>query len=304
MSSYDTLILGSGAAGLTAAIYAKRAGLRFAVLEREFMGTGQIAEAPQVDNYPGLPGLDGYSLGERLRAHAESLGTEFLEGEAVRISRDDTEFSVDTADGAQYRARTLIYALGAAHRPLTVPGAERLTGAGVSYCAVCDGAFYQGKTVAVIGGGDSALGDALTLANLAKTVYLVHRRAEFRANAAVQQQVANRENIVPVLQAQLNAVTGDSRVEAIELTQNGEAKTLPVDGVFAAIGMIPNTALLADFSVLDGHGFVIAGETGTTAVPGLFAAGDVRTKALRQVITACADGANAVFSAENYLRSE
>lgn len=302
MKSYDLLILGSGAAGLTAAIYAKRAGLDFAVLEREFMGTGQIAEAPVVDNYPGIPGVDGYSLGEKLREHAEGLGTEFLEAEAQRIFCENSEFFVDTAAGEQYRARAIIYALGAAHRPLTVPGAERLTGRGISYCAVCDGAFYEGKTVAVIGGGDTALGDALNLSNIAKTVYLVHRRDAFRANQSVQNQVQKQANIIPVMQANLLAVNGEEKVESVTVSQNGETKNLAVDGVFAAIGMLPNTALLRDFPVLSENGFVIADETGKTAVPGLFAAGDVRTKQLRQVITACADGANAVFAAEQYLR--
>ena len=295
---YDILIIGSGPAGLSAAIYGKRAQLSLAVIEKEYLGTGQIAVTERVDNYPGLFGVSGYELGEKFRSHAEALGTEFIDGEVSSIEKDGGNWRVVFADGSSQTARALIYAAGASHRKLGVPGGDKER---ISYCAVCDGFFYKDKTVAVIGGGDTALGDAVYLSKLAKTVYLVHRRDEFRANKTLQKQVSESANIIPVLGAALTEITGGEKADGINYNQNGEEKHLDVDGVFAAIGSVPGTAPLKDVCELDGSGYVIAGEDCVTSAPGIFAAGDVRTTPLRQVITAAADGANAVNSAEKYL---
>lgn len=296
---YDVLIIGSGPAGLSAAIYGKRALLDLAVIEKDYMGTGQIAVTEQVDNYPGLPGISGYDLGEKLRSHAEQLGTEFIEAEVTGLEKSADGWQVALSGGKTETARAVIYAAGASHRKPGVPGDDKQR---ISYCAVCDGFFYKDKTVAVIGGGDTALGDALYLSKLAKTVYLVHRRDEFRANKSLQKRVADTENIVPVLGAVLTGITGADSADGIDFTQDNEQKHLAVDGVFVAIGSVPNTAPLQGICELDG-GYVVAGEDCVTSAPGLFAAGDIRTTPLRQVITAAADGANAINSVEKYLNS-
>lgn len=296
---YDVLIIGSGPAGLSAAIYGKRALLDLAVIEKDYMGTGQIAVTEQVDNYPGLPGISGYDLGEKLRSHAEQLGTEFIEAEVTGLEKSADGWQVALSGGKTETARAVIYAAGASHRKPGVPGDDKQR---ISYCAVCDGFFYKDKTVAVIGGGDTALGDALYLSKLAKTVYLVHRRDEFRANKSLQKRVADTENIVPVLGAVLTGITGGDSADGIDFTQDNEQKHLAVDGVFVAIGSVPNTAPLQGICELDG-GYVVAGEDCVTSAPGLFAAGDIRTTPLRQVITAAADGANAINSVEKYLNS-
>lgn len=297
---YDIIIIGSGPAGLTAAIYAKRAMLSAVVVEKDYMGTGQISVTERVDNYPGLPGISGYDLGEGFRKHAGELGAEFFEGEVKSIERSGKNWSVTFADKSTHTAKAVIYAAGTSYRRLGVEGDKKQR---VSYCAVCDGFFYKDKTVAVIGGGDTALGDALYLSKLAETVYLVHRRDEFRANRSLQKQVAETGNIVTVMGAVLTEVTGGDKAEGIAYIQNGENKVLAVDGVFAAVGSVPNSALLEGICELDSSGYVVAGEDCRTSAEGIFAAGDVRTTPLRQVITAAADGANAAVSAEKYIGS-
>lgn len=295
---YDIIIIGSGAAGLTAAIYAKRAALNALVVEKDFMGTGQIALAERVDNYPGLFGTSGFDLGEKFREHAEKTGAEFFEGEAVSLSKSPENWIINLADNSALESKTVIFAAGASHRKLEIPGGDKQK---ISYCAVCDGALYKDKTVAVIGGGDTALGDAMYLSKIAKTVYLIHRRNEFRANRSLQERVLNTENIIAVTEAKLSAVTGNDSADGIDLIQSGEHKHLDLDGIFAAIGNIPNSDILNGICGLDENGFVIAGEDCRTTAEGLFAAGDVRTTPLRQVITAAADGARAVVSAEEYI---
>lgn len=295
---YDTIIIGSGPAGLTAAIYARRAQLSAVVVEKDYMSTGQISASEHVDNYPGLPGVSGFDLGEKFRAHAKELGVEFLQANVTKIERDGNDWSAVLSDGSSQSARTVIYAAGTSYRRLGVPGCEKRR---VSYCAVCDGAFYKGKTVAVIGGGDTALGDALYLSKFAETVYLVHRRNEFRANKSLQRRVLKSANIKPIMNAVLSEITGDEKADGIIYTQDGESKRLPVDGIFSAIGSIPNSRLLDGICNLDANGYVIAGEDCITSAPGIFAAGDVRTTPLRQVITAAADGANAAISAEKFI---
>lgn len=298
---YDTIIIGSGPAGLSAAVYASRAALKALVIEKVYGGSGQIAESERVDNYLGLYGENGFELGERFRAHAEALSAEFYEGEVSAIERLSDGYRIKIADGSDFLTRTVVYAAGASHRKLAVKGEAELSGRGVSYCAVCDGAFYRGKRVAVIGGGDSALGDALFLSKIAEKVYLIHRRDAFRANQTLQAQVRAAENVELVLGAVPTEIVGENKVEALTVEQAGEAKTLSVSGVFVAVGTVPNSDLLKGLVELDPNGYVVAGEEGITTAAGLFAAGDVRTKALRQVITAASDGANCIYSVENYL---
>jgi thioredoxin reductase (NADPH) len=295
---YDIIIIGSGPAGLSAAVYAARAQLSAVVVEKDYFGTGQIASSEQVDNYLGLPGVSGYELGEKFRAHAENLGAQFYEGEAVKISRDGEAYAVDFADGERLEARAIIYAAGTSYRRLEVSGGDLL---GVSYCAVCDGMFYKDKAVAVVGGGDTALGDALYLSKIASKVYLIHRRDEFRANKTLIEKVKQAENIELVTEAVVAEVCGEKRVEAVSVKRNGESEKLEVSGVFVAIGSVPNTAVLEGICELSG-GYVVADESGITSASGIFAAGDVRTKKLRQVVTAVADGACCAISAEEYLR--
>ncbi len=295
---YDIIIIGSGPAGLTAAIYAKRAQLSALVAEKDHMGTGQIAVTERVDNYPGLPGISGFDLGESFRRHAEELGAEFIESEVKRIEHDGSSWRAEFSDGGFQTAKALIYAAGTSYRRLGVKGDKKQR---VSYCAVCDGSFYKDKTVAVVGGGDTALGDALYLSKLSKTVYLVHRRDKFRANRTLQKQVAATANIVPIMSAVLSEVTGGESADGIVYVQNGESKRLSVDGIFAAVGSVPNSRLLEGICDLDSDGYVIAGEDCRTSAKGIFAAGDVRTTPLRQVITAAADGANAAISAERFI---
>lgn len=298
---YDIVIIGSGPAGMSAAIYAQRAGLKAVVVEKECLGTGKIAESLRVDNYPGLFGENGYDLGEKFRTHAENLGAEFIEGKIIKIVRSKGYYTLQLNNDKALSTKTVIYAAGTQCRRLGVVGEQELLGRGVSYCAVCDGAFYKNKVVAVIGGGDTALGDAVLLSGLAKKVYLVHRRGEFRANKALQNKVSGIKNIVPVLNAAVQKINGKDHVEAVAILQNGSEKALPVDGVFVAIGSTPNSALVKELLNVDENGYIAADETGVTSADGIFAAGDVRTKKLRQVVTAAADGANCVLSAEEYL---
>lgn len=298
---YDIVIIGSGPAGMSAAIYAQRAGLKAVVVEKECLGTGKIAESLRVDNYPGLFGENGYDLGEKFRTHAENLGAEFIEGEIIKIVRSKGYYTLQLDADKALSTKTVIYAAGTQCRKLGVVGEQELLGRGVSYCAVCDGAFYKNKIVAVIGGGDTALGDAVLLSGLAKKVYLVHRRGEFRANKALQNKVSGIKNIVPVLNAAVQKINGKDHVEAVAILQNGSEKALPVDGVFVAIGSTPNSALVKELLDIDENGYIAADETGVTSADGIFAAGDVRAKKLRQVVTAVSDGANCVLSAEEYL---
>lgn len=298
---YDIVIIGSGPAGMSAAIYAQRAGLKAVVVEKECLGTGKIAESLRVDNYPGLFGENGYDLGEKFRTHAENLGAEFIEGEIIKIVRSNGGYILQLDADKALSTKTIIYAAGTQCRKLGVVGEQELLGRGVSYCAVCDGAFYKNKVVAVIGGGDTALGDAVLLSGLAKRVYLIHRRNEFRANKALQNKVSGIKNIVPVLNAAVQKINGKDHVEAVAIVQNGVEKALPVDGVFVAIGSTPNSALVKELLDVDENGYIVANETGVTSADGIFAAGDVRAKKLRQVVTAVSDGANCVLSAEEYL---
>lgn len=295
----DVLIIGSGPAGLSAAIYARRANLNVTVLEKLYMGLGQVAESRQVDNYLGMPGMNGYDMGEAFRRHANDFGAEFLEGEAAEIKKEGDIFCIVLKDGERLSARTVIYAAGAAHRHLGVVGEDVLAGRGVSYCAVCDGAFYRKKIVAVAGGGDTALDDALYLSEMCSKVYLIHRREEFRGAKATLLKLREKENVTILAPAVINEVKGENKVSGIVLSDGSE---IECQGLFVAVGMEPQTELLKGVVTLDKTGYVVADETGKTLVDGFFVAGDVRAKALRQVVTAAADGANAAVFAAEYLR--
>lgn len=296
----DLVIIGSGPAGLSAALYAKRANLDVIVIEKEFLGTGQIAESARVDNYIGLCGISGYDLGEKFRQDAEKFGAEFCEGTVTHLEQKNDVWITELDGGEVIESKTVIYAAGAAHRKLNIPGEERFIGKGVSFCAVCDGALYQGKTAAVIGGGDTALDDALYLSDIAEKVYLIHRRNEFRGSAKSVLKIKSRENIEIVTPATVTEITGDSRVRSVKLDNGRE---LILNGIFVAVGMTPATDLVKSLVELDSGGYIRADESGITNAPGLFAAGDVRTKRLRQVVTAVSDGANAAISAIEYLKN-
>lgn len=298
---YDVAIIGSGPAGLSAAVYAKRAELNTVVIEKEYMGTGQIAESSRVDNYLGLYGESGFDLGEKFRAHAEVVGVEFIEAEIVGIISQNENYILKTSDGKDIFARTIIYAAGTRHRQLEIKGESEFLSNGISFCAVCDGAFYAGKEIAVIGGGDTALSDALYLSEIAEKVYIIHRREYFRANEALQKIVKNTANIELILNAVPIGFIGDKKISSVKYIRNNKENILDIDGVFIAIGSIPNSGLLKGIADIDESGYIIADESGVTNAPGIFAAGDIRTKRLRQVITAAADGANCAESARIYL---
>lgn len=299
---YDVIILGSGPAGLSAAVYAQRARLHTLVIEEKPLSGGQILDTYEVDNYPGLPGITGFELGQKFREHADKLGAEFVNEQVVEI-KDEGEKKVVVTGKEAYEARTLILATGARHRKLMAPGEETFAGAGVSYCATCDGAFFRDKDVAVVGGGDVALEDALFLARSCQRVYLIHRREEFRGAQILQERVRESENIVLVLNCVVKEIRGESTVSSLLIEDRGKGtrQELSVQGVFIAVGVTPNVAALEGVVEQDEQGYIRAGEDTKTSVPGIFAAGDVRTKQLRQVITAAADGANAIASAERYL---
>ena len=293
---YDLAILGGGPAGITAAIYASRARLNTIWIDKNFAPGGQITATYEVDNYPGMPGISGMDLGEAFGAHARKLGLEPQREKILSLENISGEIKTIRTKKHEYQAKALILAFGAEHRKLDIPGEDDLSGFGVSYCATCDGAFYKNKTAAVVGGGDTALGDALLLSRMAEKVYLIHRRNEFRGNAMLQEKVRNTENIEIILNAVPFEIIGDNRVNAMKIIREGKEEKIFTDGIFVAVGTVPNSGLLKGFVKLDKNGYIIADEDGVTSVSGFFAAGDVRTKSVRQVITAAADGASCVYS--------
>lgn len=301
---YDIIIIGSGPAGLSAAIYAQRACLDTIVIEKNGISGGQVLNTWEVDNYPGFPGVTGFELSRQFREHANKLGARVIQDEVVQVELSGNVKKV-VCEEETYEARCVILASGAHHRTLEVPGEEELRGAGVSYCATCDGAFFRGRTVAVVGGGDAALEDAIFLARMCEKVYIVHRRDKLRGAKRLQERLQALENIEFVWNSETAAIEGNAQVEALRLrqTKTGEERRLDVDGVFIAVGIAPESELYAGQLELDEQGYIRADESGQTSVPGVFAAGDVRTKALRQILTAASDGANCVASAERYLQA-
>lgn len=299
---YDLVIIGSGPAGLSAAVYAKRACLDLVMVEKEPMGGGQMIYTQEVDNYLGLPGMGGFDLSQKFEEHAKKLNVPTKNGEVADIQQVRDYWKVVLDSGEALETKTVLLATGSSHRKLEVPGEARLTGAGVSYCATCDGAFFRGKTVAVVGGGDVALEDALYLAKGCEQVYLIHRRQELRGAKILQEQVEKESKITFLPDTVITEIHGDNKVESVTLCNKKDKSTkeLALDGVFIAVGMNPQTEAVEKILCLD-HGYVRAGEDGITDKPGLFVAGDVRTKRLRQIVTAVADGANAVTSITDYL---
>ena len=299
---YDVVVVGGGPAGYSAALYCARAG--FSTLVVEMLGAGgQMATTAWVDNYPGFEaGVDGFELGEKMQAGAERFGvtTAFAQVTALRLQGDPKV--VETTDGS-VEARAVIVATGASPRKLGLPQEAQLAGRGVSYCATCDGMYYKDKVVAVAGGGNSAAADALTLSKLCKKVYLVHRRDTLRAGKAYLRPLQQAGNIEFVWNARIDELLHGEKLTGLALTDRvtGRRYTLECDGLFVAIGREPNTALLQGQVTLDDHGYIAADETTRTSLPGVFAAGDVRTKPLRQIVTAAADGAVASKFVEEYL---
>ena len=300
---YDVIIIGSGPAGLTAGIYAKRAGLDAVVVTNNPVDGGQIATTYEVDNYPGLPEMNGADLGIKFREHADKLGVEFVMDRVKAVS-DGGEVKTVTGDRDVYEGKTVVICAGADHRKLGVPGEVEFTGMGVSYCATCDGAFYRKMTAAVVGGGDVALEDAIFLSRFADKVYLIHRRDEFRGAAILVDQVKAIDKIEIVYDTVVDEIVGDEKVDhlVVHNVKTNESSELKVNGVFMAVGILPNAGVFDGLADRDEAGYFIAGEDCATSTPGIFAAGDVRTKQLRQVITAASDGANAITSVQRYLQ--
>ena len=299
---YDLAILGAGPAGICAAIYATRAKLNTIWLDKKFVQGGQIVDTYEVDNYPGLPGITGLDLGEAMAGHVAKLGMK-PQREPVRSIETEQGIKVIRTKKNEYRARAVIIACGATHRHLGIPGEEELSGMGVSYCATCDAAFFQDRTVVVVGGGNVAVEDAILLSRTCKKVYLVHRRDELRAEKILQESLFACKNVELIWDSIPLSIEGTDKVEALKIQnkKTQEESFIETDGVFIAVGIVPGTEKFKDLVKLDEAGYIVAGEDGITSEPGIFAAGDIRTKNLRQVVTAVADGANAVASAQRYL---
>ena len=298
----DVIIIGSGPAGMGAAIYAKRAGLDTLVIEGTGMSGGQVTQTYEVDNYLGLPGVNGFDMAMTFQAHMEKLGAEFEMGVVTEIEKKNDSFVIHT-DEKSYETKTVILATGASHNKLMVPGEEELAGMGVSYCATCDGAFFKGRTTMVVGGGDVAIEDAIFLARGCEKVYLVHRRDELRGAKILQDSLMSLPNVEIIWDSVVEEIKGEEQVEQVQLLnrKTGEKKEIRVDGVFVAVGIHPNTESFAKLVETDANGYIVAGENCETSMSGIFVAGDTRTKELRQIITAVADGANAINSVQKYL---
>lgn len=299
---FDVIIIGSGAAGLSAGVYAKRAGMDLLVIEKSPMSGGQILNTYEVDNYLGLPGINGFDMGMKFREHADKLEVPFKESEVLEI-KDLGDKKIVRTDKEELETKSIILATGAHHALLGVPGEEELSGMGVSYCATCDGAFFRKKVVAVVGGGDVALEDAIYLARTSAKVYLIHRRDELRGTKVLQEELLAMENVEVLYSHVVKEICGEDSVEKLILedVKTGEKKELPVNGIFIAVGIHPDSELVKGIVDMDQAGYVIADETCVSSCPGIFAAGDVRKKPIRQVVTAVADGANAATSAGAYV---
>lgn len=302
---YDTVIIGGGPAGYTAALYASRAGLDTLVIEKMSAG-GQMALTGEIDNYPGFPeGVDGFTLGANMQAAAERFGAKTEYAEVLSLELAEKVKKIITSSKTVL-AKTVIIATGAEPRELGIKSEKELVGKGVHYCAHCDGRFYKGKTVAVVGGGNSAVSDALYLSRLAKKVYLVHRRDTLRATKIYLDPLKKSENIEFLFDSALVDIIAQPRVTQAKIKnlKSGEENYIDCDGIFISIGRTPTTAFLNGAVPLDPQGYIIADESTRTSVDGVFAAGDVRTKTLRQIVTAVSDGAIAASAAEEYISVE
>lgn len=298
---YDIIIVGAGPAGLTAAIYGQRAAKKVLVLEAKSYG-GQIINTLDIENYPAEAHVSGFDFATKLYNQAKELGAE-IKFEKVLEIRDFGEKKEVETGKEKYTAKTVILTTGSKNRKLGLAGEDELTGKGISYCATCDGAFYKKKKVAVVGGGNTALGDALYLADVAEKVYLIHRRDEFRGEEAVVEQLKKRENVELIYNSQVTKLVSEGKLTGIEATdKEGKTKKIKVDGLFIAIGRIPENDAFSELIELDAAGYVVAGEDCRTNVPGIFVAGDNRAKEVRQLVTATSDGAVAATAAVKYLR--
>lgn len=299
---YDLIIVGAGPAGMSAAVYGKRAGLDLLVIEKNPMGGGQVLNTYEVDNYLGLPGINGFDMGMAFQKHAKDQGAQFVTANVTELKLDGEIKEVVTNKGT-YEAKTVILALGAHHAHLGVPGEEEFAGKGVSYCATCDGAFYRGKVAAVVGGGDVAVEDAIYLARFCEKVYLIHRRDSLRAAKSLQDKLFALENVEVIWNHVVEEIKGELSVQELALmnTQDNSKNTLSVNGVFVAVGIKPDTELVKGQINCNEAGYVIAGEDCKTSLDGVYVAGDARQKPLRQIITAVSDGANAATYASLYL---
>lgn len=306
---YDLVIIGSGPAGLSAAVYAKRAGLNMIIIEKNPVSGGQIIDTYEVDNYLGIPGVNGFDLGMKFREHADKQGAEFVNATVTGVEcvnkGSDTKAPVYkvVTDNGEFETHTVILATGAHHSKLQIPGEEEFIGKGVSYCATCDGAFYRGKVTAVNGGGDVAVEDAIFLSRFCSKVYLIHRRDELRATKVLQEELFGLDNVEVIWDSVVKEIKGEDKVThlVVENVKNKETNDVNVDGIFVAIGIVPSTDLFENMIECDEKGYVIANEDGATSAPGIFVAGDSRKKRLRQIVTAVADGANAVTSVQDFL---
>lgn len=299
---YDMIIIGGGPAGYTAALYAARAGMDAIVLEKLSAG-GQMAQSHKIDNYPGFEeGIDGFSLAMKMQQGAERFGAKSEYAEVYRVDLQENPKRIETSEGL-FLGRTVVYAAGAGPRPLGLAGEENLIGRGIAYCAACDGMFYRGKTVVVVGGGNSAVADAILLSRIAKKVILVHRRDQLRADKIYHDQLAQLENVEFRWNAVGEEILQDGKVTGLRLrnVNNGEMEDIACDGIFVSVGRLPATDLVKGQLELDRSGYIVADESTRTNLDGVYAVGDVRTKVLRQVVTAVADGAVAVHYAQEYL---
>ena len=296
MEIIDVAIIGAGPGGMTAAVYAGRAGLKTVVFERATVG-GQMAYTNELENFPGFERTTGFDLAMLLDKQMRAFNATYVNEDIKEIKKSGDNFEITTSNGT-YTALTVILALGASPRNLGLESEKRLRGSGVSYCATCDGNFYRGTDVAVVGGGNTAFEDALFLANLCKKVYIIHRRDEFRAEKILQDRVAKTENIEIIANSVPVEITGKFEVDGIRIeNKDKETRDIPVQGVFVAIGTVPNSDIVKDFVNLDNYGYIKTDNNMETSVPGVYAIGDVRDTVLRQVVTACADGAIAAQSA-------
>ena len=295
----DLVICGGGAAGLTSAVYAARSGLDFVLIDISSSMGSQITQTADVDNYTGFEKVNGMELVMKFYEHAKALNAPMINDEVQEISKENGIFTVKCAQG-EYKSKTVIYCSGASHRELGVKGEKELLGRGVGYCAVCDGFFYRNKTVVVVGGGNTAVTDALYLSKICKKVILVHRRDSLRAEKILTERLENAENVEIMFNSEVSEILGDKSADGV-LLKSGEK--IDCDGVFIAVGIVPRSDTVKNLAELDNNGYIVADESGRTSLDGLFAAGDVRTKKLRQIITACSDGANCVDSVNKFLDS-
>lgn len=297
---YDCIIVGAGTAGLTAAIYLRRASKKVLVLEAKSYG-GQIVNTLNIENYPAEPHISGFDFATKLYNQAKELGAEIKFEKVINLEDNNISKCVITSNN-KYETKTIILATGSDNRKLGIENEDELTGKGISYCATCDGAFYKGKTVAVVGGGNTALEDALYLSDIAEKVYLIHRRNEFRGEEATVNKLKEKSNVEIIYNSNVTKLISNNKLESIEVTNNdGNVNNIKVDGLFVAVGRIPENQNFASIINLDNNGYVIASEDCNTNVPGIFVAGDNRVKKVRQLVTAASDGAVAATEAIKYI---